>query len=296
MTDKPKKRRSFYRVFADDVGKVFLRLEPAGIDVEIPRPVTPNKLEEAKTKAINERIEREDREAEKRLATVNQDHTKAQEEIKAAVDPIRNGPWLAKLSYGTGQILLRLFLVLVSLMAIAGAYKGIQYSSEHFPNWLHGIVLAIYLVVLAGLMWTIGTEENRMKHRKFVLVWFGIYGMIVLPCFLLVTTGAVLASIAFRLYNNGLIALETCAGRTVTEAGLLDFFMWHFVNIVPTLQVTKLWRWGEPYCYSQSRVGLLIFVFQLLVVIPSFNTIRFYWKHRYRPEFIYDPDWRPESQ
>ncbi|MFZ0062712.1 MAG: hypothetical protein WAL47_11805 [Pyrinomonadaceae bacterium] len=295
MTDKPKKRRSFFRVFADDVGKVFLRLEPAGIRVEVERPVTPNKLEQAKTEALNERIKREDEEAAKASATVDPNRTKAQQEIEEAIDPIRKGPWLAKLTYASGQLMLRLFLIFISLLAIAGAYKGIQYSSEHFPEWLHGIILAIYIIVLAGLLWAIGTEENRVKHRKFVLVWFGIYGMLVLPCFLLVTTGAVLASITFRLYNNGSIALETCTGRIVTEAGLLDFFMWHFVNIIPTLQITKLWRWGEPYCYSQSRVGLLIFIFQLLVVIPSFNTIRFYWKHRYRPDFVHDPDWRPEA-
>jgi len=113
---------------------------------------------------------------------------------------------------------------------------------------------------------------------------------------LLVTAGAVLASITFRLFNRGYVQLQECSGRSVAEAGLLDFFMWHFLNIVPLLQLNSLLRWKEPYCFQQGRVGLMILAFQALVVIPSFNTIRFYWKNRKTPrEFIYDPHWQPDA-
>ncbi len=294
MSNKLKKRRSCYRVFANDEGRVYLELEPDGIRVPIERPITTDKLDEAKRKAIKAGSQRKAVAAAERLKMIDPSRAQAQQEIEAALHPIRKGPWLTRLSYAINYVLFRLFAAFLYLLAIVAAYKFIQHSSENFPEWLHAIILTVYVLGLAALLYRIGTEANRLKHRKFVLVYFGIWGMFVLPCFLLVTSGVVLASITFRLYNQGLITLDTCAGRAVSEAGLLDFYMWHFVNIIPTLQVTKLWRWGEPYCYSQSRVGLLIFAFQLFVVIPSFNTIRFYWKHRHRPGYVYDPNWNPK--
>lgn len=297
MTKKLRKRRSFYRVFADDEGSAFLKLEPAGITVKLKRPVTAKNLEAAKAEAMRLRLDQLEAEVTQISEATDPRRIEAQKEIEVALNPMRKGPWLSRFDYTASHLKLHIITVLGSLVLIALAYKGVQASSERLPVWLHAVVLVLYVLALARLLSIIGTEENRLKYHKAVNVWLGPRGMLVLPCFLLVTAGAVLASITFRLYNRGSISLETCSGRAVTEAGLLDFFMWHFVNIVPTLQLTKLWRWGEPYCYTQSRVGLLIFVFQLLVVIPSFNTVRFYWKHRKSPpEYVYDPNWNPDPE
>lgn len=294
MTKPSRKRRSVYRVFANDQGRVYLELEPDGIRIPIERPITAEKLAGAKSSAINLRIEREDAEAADKLPTIDPNRAEAQKEIEAALHPILKGPWLTKLKHIGRYIGFRLFAFFVYVFTFAGPYRFIRYSSQHSPDWLHAIVLTVYLIILAALIFLIGTERNRSRFRKRVLAWFGVYGMVVLPCLIIVTSAAVLASITFRLYNRGLITLETCAGRAVSEDRLLDFYLWHFVNIIPTLQITKLWRWGEPYCYSQIRVGLLIFVFQLLVVIPSFNSIRYYWKRRHQRGYSYDPNWNPE--
>lgn len=297
MASKPKKRRTSYRVFADDEGEVFLARKPDGPVIAVKRPVTADTLNEAKARAIDAWMEGEDAEAAKKLKAIGPTRAEAQKEIEAALDPIRKGRWLHRLDHTASYFLIRALTVFFTLVLIALAYKGVQLSSERLPEPLHILVLCIYVFALGFLLRLIGTEDNREKYRRQIIAWLGPRGMLVLPCLLLVTAGAVMASITFRLYNRGLITLDTCSGRPVTEAGLLDFYMWHFVNIVPTLQLTKLWRWGEPYCYTQSRVGLLIFAFQLLVVIPSFNTIRFYWKHRKTPaEFIYDPYWTPETE
>jgi hypothetical protein len=295
MNKKSKKQRPVYRVFANDEGQAFLRLEPANITVPIERPVTLKKLEQAKAEAINRRNTFEDVQQEQRQLTTDPRRAETEKEIEVALKPLLKGPWLGRAEYATSYFLRRISVFWGALVLIAILYKLVQYSSEHFPEAAHRFVLGLFLIGLTSALIVIGTEESRKKYRKIIIGLFGPYGMLVLPCLLLVTASVVLASITFRLYTRGLVALETCSGRPVTEAGLLDFFMWHFVNIVPTLQVTKLWRWGEPYCYTQSRIGLLIFVFQLLVVIPSFNTIRFYWKNRHTSGFVYDPAWNPNE-
>jgi len=48
-------------------------------------------------------------------------------------------------------------------------------------------------------------------------------------------------------------------------------------------------------------VGLLILLFQALVVIPSINTVLYYWKNRHvltAPTFdyVYEPGWEPGEE
>jgi hypothetical protein len=86
----------------------------------------------------------------------------------------------------------------------------------------------------------------------------------------------------------------------VATASLVDFYVWHFFKLVPFLKLNETLKWGEPLCYTQGRVGFLILLFQALVVLPSINTVRFYWKNRgslaAKPyKYIYEPGWRPES-
>ena len=293
MQQKEKKRPSKYRVYADQEGKVFLNLEPAGVSVEIQRPVTAEKLEIAREKAKDRRIETENKAKAEKAKGLTPAQTEAQKEIKAALHPIRKGPWSNKFSYVWNFLKVRAAALVGSVFLIALAYVGVQLSSDRLPEWLHVIVLCGYVAGLGSLLQFIATEESRVKARKSIIGMLGPWGMVILPVLILLTTAAVLASITFRLYSHGWIALETCGGRPISEPALRDFYVWHFVNIVPTLQLTKLLRMTEPFCYTQSRVGILIFAFQLLVVIPSFNTIRFYWKHRKQPGFVYDPYWSP---
>lgn len=267
-----------FRVFADHQGKVYLAMGSGPIIVEVDRPVSSKNLDRAR----------------KELLLIAKKRAKANKEIEAVLEPRHRGRWLDKLESATWGFVYRCLTILISLVLIAAAYKGVEYSSEHFPEQLHIAVLCFYVVGLAFLITLIGTEENRLKYQRQILVWLGPRGMLVLPILLLGTAGSVMASITFRLHQRGSVILEMCSGRPITEAGLLDFYMWHFMNLVPLLQLNILLRWGEPYCYKQSRVGFLILAFQLFVVIPSFNTIRFYWKHRQTPpEYVYDPHWNP---
>lgn len=293
MSKQPRKRRSSYRVYADKEGEIYLRLQPAGIQRLITKPVTLETIDQAKDEAIALKLKQEEEEKAQRDKRTDPQR-KAQRQIEGALHPATLRQWLDRAKYVLFKSIIRMATFGLSLVLLAFLYKGVQISSQSLPENAHRVVLFVYFLVLAGALYLIFTEENREKYRKYVIAYLGPLGMLILPCLLLVTAGAVLASITWRLYNHGALALDLCSGRAVSEAGLLDFYMWHFVNIIPTLQITKLWRWSEPYCYTQSRVGIMIFFFQLLVVIPSFNTIRFFWKNRKTPDYLYDPDWEPK--
>jgi hypothetical protein len=295
MAQKRKKaERSLIRVFSNAKGEVFLQLESGGASVPVQRPVTSKTLTQAKQDlALQTALKKELAKKNRQITT---DQAAANKEIEAALDPFRKGRLLSRAEYVFSFIATRGFTILSSLVLITICYKGVTYSSEHFPEKLHFVVLGLFVLGLAFLVSVIATEENRLKYHDSVKTWFGPNGMLVLPLALLGTASSVMASLTFRLYGRGKITLETCSGWPVTEAGLMDFYVWHFLNIVPLLQLNNLIRWGEKYCYKQSRVGFLILVFQLLVVIPSFNAIRFYWRNRKIPsDYVFDPRWNPET-
>ena len=290
---RQQKRRSapVFRVYADDEGQVFVQLISGGLvgnKVAVESPVTDDKLAAARKMLLDELKEKQ--------KALSDSRAKANKEIEAVLYPLRKGRWLKRLDYGSSYFIKGGFKVYVALGIIVLAYKTIQYSSTHFPEPAHFVILAVFMLGLVISIYCIGTEENRKKYQDSIKWLLGPDGMLILPLLLLVTAGAVLSSITFRLFTRGYVQLQECSGRTVAEAGLLDFFMWHFLNIVPLLQLNSLLRWKEPYCFQQGRVGMMILAFQAFVVIPSFNTIRFYWKNRKTPrEFIYDPHWQPDA-
>lgn len=297
MAQKRKKsKRILFRVFSNAEGEVLLQFESGGESVPVKRPVTPESLNDSKRNLLLQTVSQLRTELGEKDRQITPKQATANKEIEAALDPIMKGRWLNRAEYAFKQLQVRELTVLFSLMLIALASKGVKLSSERLPEKLHFIVLGLFIVGLGFLVAIIATEENRIKYREKLVSWFGPRAMLVLPLALLGATSSVMASLTFRLYSYGKVALDTCSGRPVTEAGLMDFYVWHFFNIVPLLQLNSLIRWGEPYCYKQSRVGFLILVFQLLVVIPSFNAIRFYWRNRKIPsDYVFDPHWNPEA-
>jgi hypothetical protein len=52
--------------------------------------------------------------------------------------------------------------------------------------------------------------------------------------------------------------------------------MWHFVELIPLVSINETANLAEPATYSGTWVGILVLVFQGLVVVPILATIRFY--------------------
>jgi len=162
-------------------------------------------------------------------------------------------------------------------------------------------VLALYAGVLVLCIYLIATEENRRRQSDRIRVWFGPRDLLVLPCLILIVAGSVFASLTLTLHNHGLVTIKACAGRPIAEGTLLDFYMWNFLKLVPLLKLNEALKLNEPLCYTQTRVGLLILLFQALVVIPSINTIRYYWKNRRTlnapaSTYAYELGWTPDTE
>lgn len=303
MADNPQQvlPKLVFRVFSDNEGKVYLLWEPGNKQVKVRRPVTRDTLDEAQDKLLSASSQEAVVEQPAREEALDEKRAEANCEIEATLFPLRKGSLFARAGHVFRLIFQGLIAIFLLLAFTSVAYKSVQYSSENLPEWLHLVVLGLYAFVLAYLVFLIATEENRLSDLARIKRWFGPRGLLVLPFLILIVAGSVFASFTFTLHKHGRVILEPCAGRPVTEASLLDFYMWHFLKLVPLLQINETLKSKEPLCYSQGRIGFLILLFQGFVVLPSINTIRFYWKNRQTlnrdyVEYVFDAEWTPSAE
>ena len=292
------------RVYGESDGKVFLLYEPADQKVEVQSPVDQNSLEAAKQELIvkaGNALRAELEKFEGKNSDEDTPQQKANRAIKQALLHPPRPPFLTYVLKRFGRLLQFLFVILVVLWFIGLIYKGVELSQHHLPEFLHWVVLALYILGLSMCVYLMSTDEKRREQTNRIRNWFGPAGMLVLPSMTLLAAAAVFSSITFSLYRHGMVAFQECSGRPVAEGSLTDFYMWHFIKLVPLVKVNEVLKLNEPLCYTQKRVGLLILLFQALVVIPSINTVLYYWKNRRslhaKPfKFVYEAGWTPENK
>ena len=289
-----------FRVYSEADGRVYLFYEPQNCRVEVEKPLSEHSLEMAGNKLVELSVNKlhEGSPVESYSETNATPQQLANREIKAIVDPPQDG--LLRFVFRAGDSLFELVLVVFAgAVATFPVYKLVQWSQDHLPAMLHLVVLLVCAAVLALSIYLIAAPE-RLSDKQFKF-WFGKNGLPFLACFNLIGASSVFASVTFWLYNqNQWVNLQPCAGRPVAPGSLLDFYMWHLLKLVPLLKLNETLKWGEPLCYTQARVGVLVLLFQALVVLPCINALRFYWKNRRFAEtkpykFIYEPGWQPKG-
>jgi hypothetical protein len=99
---------------------------------------------------------------------------------------------------------------------------------------------------------------------------------------ILVTSAAVMASFTYILFDAGLVDMSSDLPGSLTEARLVDFYMWHFFELIPLVSINETASLAQPATYSGTWVGVLVLIFQVLVVAPILATIRYYFKEEGR--------------
>lgn len=288
-----------FRVYSEADGKVYLFYEPQNCRVEVETPVTERSLEMAGHKLVEVSVNKlHEASADVESETNATPQQLANRRIKAIVDPPPDG--FVRFLSRAGDSLVEVFVVVFcGAIATFPVYKLVQWSQDHLPATLHLVLLLVCAAVLALSIYLIAAPE-RLSDKQFKF-WFGKNGLPFLACFNLVGATSVFASLTFWLYNqNQWVNLQPCAGRPVAPGSLLDFYMWHLLKLVPLVKLNETLKWSEPLCYTQGRVGVLVLLFQALVVLPCINAIRYYWKNRkladVKPyKYIYEPGWQPKG-
>jgi hypothetical protein len=120
------------------------------------------------------------------------------------------------------------------------------------------------------------TRELRRKWFPWIFVMFGPLGPLVYGAMILVTASAAFASVTFILVDAGTVEMSSDLPGGVTEGRLVDFYIWHFFELVPLVSINETANLAEPATYSGTWVGLLVLTFQALVVIPILATVSYF--------------------
>lgn len=292
MTSKPEKVYQLtFRVYADEDGEVYLLLLRDGVEYgrkPVERRVSRKHLREARFRLLTS-IPREPR------TPPTPPQQEAQREIKVALHPWRAGDWLnlgdwlRRVENAAQWIVAVPFIIFCWLLIISFAYKPLSYSSKYLPEPIHLAILVLYGLAVILLVRLIAIKIAKWERGEKV----NAFDLLFLIGITLSLAVAVFASLTFVFYSYELINLEPCRGTAVSQETLLDFYLWHLLKLVPLVDVNEGLKWSEPFCYSQTRVGALILLFQTSVVVPCIGAVRFYWQNRRKfrdreDEFVYD--------
>jgi hypothetical protein len=167
-----------------------------------------------------------------------------------------------------------LFMVLVTV--IIGLPYGLIRASSDWPRWAHWAVVVLSVLLLGMGLRIIMTRELRRKWFPWIFEMFGPLGPLVYGAMILVTASAAFASVTFILVDAGAVEMSSDLPGGVTEGRLVDFYIWHFFELVPLVSINETANLAEPATYSGTWVGLLVLTFQALVVIPILATVSYF--------------------
>jgi hypothetical protein len=155
--------------------------------------------------------------------------------------------------------------VLIIGVLYIGTRVSLEWSQQYLPLGLHLLVIAFWAsVVLLWVRIISGEFGKEMFIESYVngILW----PPFVYSISLLVMAAAVFASISITLQRWGLAKFEPALPKDLSS--VVDFYMWHFVNLIPGLGIPETLRWTQPYQYSDHLSGAVLLTFKIAVILP----------------------------
>jgi hypothetical protein len=200
-----------------------------------------------------------------------------------------------------------LLLILAAILIVWGtAYYSLSWGETRLNIFWNSILVAISFIYFFLWLWWTGTKNfyKQFAYKKTIetstkdkdpseknsfmqsLESKMNIGMgILLP--LMIIVGLVMLGVtcfgAFTslLISNGSISfLVTSKPLGVSE--LSDYYLWHFLELIPQIEVTKTIQWEVPFDYKDKGIGWLLLLFKTLMVFIVIA--RFYTWNKWRKE------------
>jgi len=123
---------------------------------------------------------------------------------------------------------------------------------------------------------TVWTEQGR-AHLRRALARIGAAASFLFPIALFINV-----LVLFALATSYLVAwgVASFAQDQPSNARVVAFYCWHFLDLVPLIDVPQTLHWSRPLTYPDWRIGLLVLGFELTGVLPVIALIRVFWRLR----------------
>jgi hypothetical protein len=138
------------------------------------------------------------------------------------------------------------------------------------------VTVLIGTPVLFFALWRVSAEKRR--HSLFRLPHYP--GLIALGFGISVVMLAMsyFAAVTFLLYELNLVEVNFAPYRSCVCA-MTHFYLWHFLDAVPAIEIPDALNWRVPVTYTGSWMGILVVGLKVLIIFPLLQTWRGYWKY-----------------
>lgn len=160
-------------------------------------------------------------------------------------------------------------LILACVLLISVFYVGtrvsLEWSQKYLPFALHLFVICFWASL--ALLW-VRIISGEFGKEMFIESYVNgiLWPPFVYSISLLVIAASVFASISVTLQRCGYAKFEPPLPDNLSP--VVDFYMWHFVNLIPGLGIPETLRWTQPYQYSDHLSGAVLLIFKIAVILP----------------------------
>lgn len=166
----------------------------------------------------------------------------------------------------------------IAVFAMTVPYLVLSLSRDlliRMPSWLQIAWFVLWGIVLGGALLVISTERWRERVLE-PLAGYNIAVPAVYSFQVLMLACLFFSSVAFVLVQNDLIFLMRGSADAVTPGSLSDFFLWHFLEAVPLLDINQTLGWAVPLTYDSAAVGWILLLFKIVVIVPVIGAFTWY--------------------
>lgn len=162
------------------------------------------------------------------------------------------------------SLLLACFVLMVSL----GYYALLHIIATEMPAVIQGIFYAF----LGGAALTLGAMASTARGRQLLSEQFQVphnpyvYPGLLVTLITLMTS--LFGSVSFALQRLGVIHFHAANGARPNVDTLMGFYLWHFFDTLPVLQVTTTLHWATPVKDYDRAAGVLLILYTITVIVP----------------------------
>ena len=161
--------------------------------------------------------------------------------------------------------------VLFIAVFYVGTRGSLEWSQNYLPLGLHLFVIGFWALV--SLLW-VRIISGEFGKEMFIESYVNgiLWPPFVYSISLLVMAASVFASISVTLQRCGYAKFEPPLPNDLSP--VVDFYMWHFVNLIPGLGIPETLRWTQPYQYSDHLSGAVLLIFKIAVILPAIASFK----------------------
>jgi hypothetical protein len=185
-------------------------------------------------------------------------------------DPHRISRKLRMLSVKTGKTIWAFFKVYAIFLVIILAPRILLEFGQKRNTALYFVTILISFLYYFYFLWFFSRKDyfNRFDNRKFdgsMMPLAAITSIVIvgLACF---------ASLTSFLSDAGYISLVP-KPATRDFSYLIDFYSWHFFNLIPQVEINETMNWKAGYAMNDSGGRIIVLAFKIIsawIVIALF--------------------------